>query len=57
MRVLFWVGLVVLIVGVASMFLKLPQPNGDGLSYTVRIVVFLAGLSCVLVGAIAREPV
>jgi hypothetical protein len=59
MRALFWVGLAVLIFGVASMFIKLPQPEqvaGHTLSYTVRILLFVGGLACVMVGAVAREP-
>jgi hypothetical protein len=59
MRMLFWVGLVVLILGIASMFLRLPNPEqvtGHALSYTFRIALFLGGLACLLVGAVAREP-
>lgn len=60
MRILFWIGLLLVVLGIGSFFAGLPSPQqatGHAISVTVRVVVFLVGLSCVLAGAVSAEPV
>jgi hypothetical protein len=53
MKVLFWVGLVVLVFGTASFFLGLPSPDNASsgmLPMTLRVVLFISGLGMLLAG-------
>jgi hypothetical protein len=53
MKLLFLLGLLMVIVGLASFFIGLPAPyqvSAHTLSVTVRVVVFLAGMGFIVAG-------